>query len=285
MTKNYIELYRRNWPLIPEDVQVALGNLRVGVAGCGSTGGAVIEGLLRAGVQNFHLTDNGEYELNNLNRQFVDLNDIGVNKASAHANRIRRVNSEAVVQCWDDGLTEVNLADFVAGCDFVFDAVDVTTEAGIKMKLRLHEVLFEKKIPTGSALDLGFLQWLQSYNYHKGETLLKGRLEAARSARAPLKALILGFSPVEDLPLEITEELIRLLQNPKESASQLACACYALAAMMTPYMIYFIERGELPPLAQLDLLKYFRIQRFDKDREKRTADAHNRLVQLIERTP
>ena len=65
----------------------------------------------------------------NLNRQFVFLNDIDQNKATVHARRIKELNPEANVQVWSEGLTENNVFDFVSDCDFVFDAIDVTTAA------------------------------------------------------------------------------------------------------------------------------------------------------------
>lgn len=285
MTKNYTELYKRNAPIITMEVQQKLSQLRVGVAGCGSTGGAYIDGLSRLGIQHFHLSDNGSYELNNLNRQFVFNDDLGANKAAVHARRIQSLNSEAKVTVWDQGLNQDNLHDFISGCDLIFDAVDVTTPSGMTMKLLLHKALHDQKIPASSALDLGFTQWVQSYNYHRGERLLKGRYDQALTCQNPLKALILGFSPIEDLPLEISLELIRLLKNPDEGACQLACACFALAAAVTPYMIYFVRNGELPPLFQFDLIKPFESSDEQLLRAQKTKDVHETLRHLLEVTP
>ena len=281
MTKNYTETYKRNWPIIPLDMQEKLSRLRVAVVGCGSTGGGFIDGLLRLGIQHFHLADNGAFELNNLNRQFVFLSDLNANKASAHARRIFAMNPEAQVRVWDEGLTEKNVYGLVSGCDFVFDAVDVTTQSGMAMKLRLHEVLHEKKIPTGSALDLGYTQWLQSYNYHHGDDVLKGKLGRAKACRNPLHALIEGFSPIEDLPLEISEELIRLLENPQESACQLACACFQLAAMVTPYMLHFVKTGELHQLVSMDVLDPFVSEEQRRERRVKTQESHRRLEAIL----
>ena len=155
----YNELYARNFPIISVEEQQKIKKLRVGVAGCGSTGGAVVEGFLRLGIENFHLCDNGNYELNNLNRQMVFRKDIGKNKAEIHKERILGVNPGSKVKIWTAGVTEGNVDEFVTDIDFLFDAVDVTTKRGMDMKLHLHEKAFEKKIPVGSALDFGFLQW------------------------------------------------------------------------------------------------------------------------------
>lgn len=282
MTETYQNLYSRNFPIISHNIQEKLGRLRVGIAGCGSTGGAYIDGLLRLGVQHFHLADNGAYEINNLNRQFVFRDSLDVNKAVAHSRRILDLNPEATAKVWDTGLREDNVEEFLANCDLVFDAVDVTTKSGMRMKLHLHEWLHKLQIPTSSALDLGYTQWVQSYNYHKGEALLKGRFAGAKSCENPLKALIVGFSPVEDLPLEISVELLRLLKNPTESACQLACVCYALAGVMTPYILYFLQKNELPPLLQFDLMKDFESPAEQKRRAEETQMVHNELRHVLE---
>lgn len=280
---SYLELYKRNQPIIPLEIQRSVGNLKVAVAGCGSTGGAFIDGLLRLGVQNFHLTDNGDYELNNLNRQMVFLSDLNKNKSVAHKERIVNTNTQAQVQTWDSGLTLENMNAFLEGVDFLFDAVDVTTMSGMRMKLELHKRAFEQKIPTGSALDLGYTQWLQSYNYHRGESLLKGKYSSALMCQNPLKALIEGFSDVEELPYEIAEELLRLLKNPKESACQLACVCFVLAGMVTPYMLYFLEKGELPPLTSIDLMSFFEDQATKEKRILKTQEIHRALRDELSR--
>ena len=273
----YSELYKRNWPIIPLNLQQKMRKLNVAVAGCGSTGGAFIDGLLRLGIESYHLADNGSYELNNLNRQMVSITDLNHNKAMTHTNRILSVNPEARIKVWRSGISEQNLNAFLDGVDFLFDAVDVTTRQGMEMKLALHRRAFEKKIPTGSALDLGYTQWLQSYNYHQGEALLKGNYNAAIECQNPLKALIMGFSPVEDLPLEITVELLRLLRSPNESACQLACVCFALSGMATPYMLHFVSKGYLPQLKTIDLVGLYESESEKIERQTQTLTAREEL--------
>lgn len=280
-TELYSSLYTRNWPVIDKSIQEKIATLRIGVAGCGSTGGAVIDGALRLGIQHYHLCDNGLYEATNLNRQMVTQREIGVNKAVAYSKRVKDVNPEATTRVWDMGLTPENIDEFMQGLDFLFDAVDVTTPEGMKMKLLLHEKAAQKKIPTGSALDLAYVQWLQSYNYHTGDKPLLGRLEAARKVKNPLKSLLVGFSEVEELPLEITDEIIRLVETPGANACQLACVCFVLAGMMTPYLLYFVREGHLPPLAVIDLMNYFESPEEKEKRAELTEKSHARLREIL----
>jgi len=282
-SRNYQNLYQRNGPIISSELQQGLQNLRVAVAGCGSTGGAVIDGMLRLGIENFHLCDNGSYEMSNMNRQMVSLTDIGRNKAAVYAERIKNVNQEAHVKVWTAGLIPENVDIFLNDIDFLFDAVDVTTNQGMKMKLLLHEKAAARGIPTGSALDLGFTQWLQSYNYHLGEAPLLGKLEEARKSKHPLKTLIAGFSALEDLPFEISEEISRLIKAPDQSACQLACACFLLSGLMTPYLLYFLSKKKLPPLLKVDLMSFFENSEEKVVRVRKTLDGQKSLNEILKK--
>lgn len=265
-THYYDELYNRNSPLIAPNTQLAFKHLRIGVAGCGSTGGAFVEGALRAGIAYFHLADNGSYELNNLNRQMVTQHEIGKNKALVHEHRILAVNPYASVRSWNAGITESTVDQFLENIDFLFDAVDVTTIQGMKNKLLLHERAAQMGIPTGSALDLGFTQWLKSYNYHQNPSALDGKLAETKKIQNPLKAIIKGFIPIEDLPNELCGEIIRLIQNPQAGACQLGSACFLLSSMVTPYLMTFIRDRALPEKVSIDLMSYFDT--------KNSSDAH-----------
>ena len=86
------ELKLRNRGLISNDDQRRLSEAVFLVAGCGSTGGAVIEPLVRAGALHFILVEPGNYELNNLNRQRATLEALGQNKAAWLAKEAKAIN-------------------------------------------------------------------------------------------------------------------------------------------------------------------------------------------------
>jgi tRNA A37 threonylcarbamoyladenosine dehydratase len=65
------------------------------VAGCGSTGGAVVEPLVRLGVRRVVLADNGDYETNNFNRQNA-IADRGRNKAQVSAGRATAIKPTVI---------------------------------------------------------------------------------------------------------------------------------------------------------------------------------------------
>ncbi len=118
---------------------------------------ACIEALARAGVTNFILADNGEYDLTNMNRQHAFKENIGQNKAEFHAENLLGINPFIKVKIFTEGLSEKNMDEVVEWADIIVDAIDVTSASGIAMKLHLHKIAHAKHKPTLTALDVGFL--------------------------------------------------------------------------------------------------------------------------------
>lgn len=278
----YQELFKRNQPIVPPSTQEKIKQLRLLVAGCGSTGGAFIEGASRLGVMQYRLVEPDTYALNNLNRQFVYPSDIGLNKAIAHKKRIELLfNKQADVFVDERGVQPDNIESLLTNIDVVFDAVDVTTESGIKAKLLLHEVAAEKRLLVLSALDLGYKQWIRVYDYRKNSVPLDGNLEKAKACRNPLKALIEGFCPVEELSIEITDELIRLLKDPSASACQLGAACHLLAAFSAPILIRICDDKSLPRLIEFDLMRTLETNEERNQAAFNVKPKHEQLKQIL----
>lgn len=275
-TDSYHEMFLRNQPIVPEAVQNKLKKLKLLVAGCGSTGGAFIEGASRVGVLRYRLVEPDTYSLNNLNRQFVYPHEVGINKATAQASRLRQFFSDCncEIEVDTEGVQYHNIEKILNQVDLVFDAVDVTTKNGMEAKLLLHEWAAIKKLPVLSALDLGYKQWIKVFDYRDGGQALDGRLELAKDCVHPLKALIAGFCPLDELSVEISEELVRLLKDENASACQLGAACHLLAAFTAPLLIRFCEEKILPKVTSFDLMRS--LESADEQ-----ADAEARKVNLI----
>lgn len=215
------------------------------MAGCGSTGGACTASLARVGVQNFALADNGEYELNNLNRQHAEIRDLGRNKAEFHAERIRGINPACKIEVHTTGMTPANTPELVAWADIIMDAVDVTTESGIAAKLELHRVAHGSRKPVLTALDMGYCQYGKSFDYRKTLTpLMGGRFEAIKAAKHPMKALF-TLVPLWAVPGHCLQLIDDLLTGKAESASQLGCTSDLLASIIVPAIVRFVETGDV----------------------------------------
>jgi tRNA threonylcarbamoyladenosine dehydratase len=219
---HYREMTRRNGPSISRNEQSALRAVRVLVAGCGSIGGAPVVPLVRLGVERFVLSEPGEYELNNLNRQDAELSDIGQNKAEVLAGRARAINPEADVLVEPDGVTEDNVDWLVGSTDVVIDGVDVTEPAGLLAKRGLHDEAWRQRRLVISGFDLGGTQLIYAFDYRDGRTRpLDGRLEGAPADLGALEFLSRLVNPL-DVPRELLSYSEAMIRGHAGSPPQLA---------------------------------------------------------------
>ena len=85
------------FPPVGVDGQEHLINATAVIVGCGATGSALANLLVRAGFGRVRIIDRDFVELNNLQRQILfDEDDIAANlpKAEAAARKLRRINSQ-----------------------------------------------------------------------------------------------------------------------------------------------------------------------------------------------
>lgn len=97
------------------------------IVGCGATGTALSNLLVRAGVGYVRIIDRDYIELNNLQRQILfDEDDIAANlpKAEAAARKLRRVNSDVTVEAVVADLNPGNVLDLIGDADIVIDGTD-----------------------------------------------------------------------------------------------------------------------------------------------------------------
>ena len=115
-----------------------LNKAKVAVFGIGGVGSYVVEGLVRAGVQNFILVDDDKVCLTNLNRQIIATRStIGKQKVEVAKERILDINPNANVEIHQEffmpGSPEI-LDDSV---DYIVDSVDTVT-AKIELVMRVN---------------------------------------------------------------------------------------------------------------------------------------------------
>ena len=138
--------------LIGKDNIQKLANSKVIVYGIGGVGSFVVEGLVRAGVENIILVDNDAISPSNLNRQIhATITNIGKLKVDCMKDRILSINPNVNVEIYipqDIEEGEETLIDNVI--DYVVDAVDTTTT-----KLKLIQRAKEKQVPIISCMGTG----------------------------------------------------------------------------------------------------------------------------------
>ena len=115
------------FPPVGEDGQARLHAATVVVVGCGATGTALSNLLVRAGVGRVRIIDRDFIELNNLQRQILfDEDDIAANlpKAEAAAAKLRRVNRDVTVEGIVADVNPGNVLSLLADADLVMDGTD-----------------------------------------------------------------------------------------------------------------------------------------------------------------
>ncbi len=247
-----VRLRLRNAGLIADADQRRLGDARIAVAGCGSTGGAVVEPLVRAGAMRLELYEPGAYELDNLNRQRATLDALGRNKAEWLAEHARRINPYASIVAHAVGVHAGNVEALCRDADLVFDAIDVTSMDGLNAKFILHERAVIARRPVITAYDLAYRQYIRVFDYRVLRSPFAGRLDALRRVTQPMDALAL-LVPLWAIPRDLASELERLHDNPGVSISQLGCASDLFGAIAVPLVIELLASRAIKPEFVLDL--------------------------------
>jgi molybdopterin/thiamine biosynthesis adenylyltransferase len=246
------ELRLRNRGLIADDDQRRLGEARIAVAGCGSTGGAVVEPLVRAGAMHLALYEPGSYELDNLNRQRATVVAIGRNKAAWLAERAHEVNPYAEIAVDERGVTSENVTELCRNANLIVDAVDVTSMEGLTAKFALHEAAAKAGRVVVTAYDLAYRQYIRVFRYAKDPRPFAGSLAALRQAKNPLDVLAI-LVPVKVIPCELVSEIERLQNEPGASISQLGCTSDLFGAMIVPLSIELLAGRPVRSEMTIDL--------------------------------
>jgi len=242
----------RNRGLIADSDQSALSEARFLIAGCGSTGGAAIEPLVRAGAMRMILVEPGQYELHNLNRQRATLEAIGHNKAAWLANSARAINPYLDFEVHETGVSSQNVVGLTARADLIIDAIDVTSMEGLTAKCALHEAAAAARRPVVSAYDLAYRQYVSIYDYRRLRAPLRGELNRVRGAQTPTEALA-RLIPFGAIPYELVEEIERLQSEPGASISQLGCAADLFGALVVPLAVEMLANRRVKESYVLDL--------------------------------
>lgn len=128
---------------------------KVAVFGLGGVGSFVVEGLARAGVENFILIDNDTISITNLNRQLFALNStIGTNKVDVAKARILDINPNAKVEIHKEFVIDNfdNILD--KSTNYIVDAIDtISAKINLVQKAKEINVPIISSMGTGNKLD------------------------------------------------------------------------------------------------------------------------------------
>jgi ThiF family len=119
------QAFDRNVRAFGGGVQAVLGDLRVGVVGCGGTGSAVAEQLVRLGVRHFQLFDADALSESNVTRVYGSTpQDIGRPKVDVLADHLAAIAPDVEVSSLASLITVESTARHLSTCDAVFGCTD-----------------------------------------------------------------------------------------------------------------------------------------------------------------
>lgn len=117
--------FERNVRAFGTDIQRTLHDLRVGVVGCGGTGSAIAEQLVRLGVRDITLIDPDVVSESNVTRLYgSSLSDIGKPKVDVVADHLRRIGPNLRCESIPIMLTVESAARKLISRDVVFGCTD-----------------------------------------------------------------------------------------------------------------------------------------------------------------
>jgi molybdopterin/thiamine biosynthesis adenylyltransferase len=144
-------IFDRNVRAFGPAVQQTLGDLRIGIIGCGGTGSAVAEQLVRLGVRQLTLVDPDELSQSNLTRVYGSvLSDVGQPKVDVLANHLAEIAPDLRCETVQSMLTIESAARKLISCDLVFGCTD--DNAGRLVLSRLATYLLTPVIDCGVLL-------------------------------------------------------------------------------------------------------------------------------------
>lgn len=148
--------FSRTELLIGKEGIEKLKKSKVAIFGIGGVGSFVVEGLVRAGVENFVLIDDDKICLTNLNRQIIATRKtIGKYKADVAKERILEINPNANVEVYKEFYMPDSKTNIInKELSYVVDCVDtVTAKIGIIMQAKEENIPVISSMGTGNKLD------------------------------------------------------------------------------------------------------------------------------------
>lgn len=130
-------------PMIGTAGQRQLADARVLVIGAGGLGCPALQYLTAAGIGHLTIVDGDCVEESNLHRQILfNSTDIGRNKATTAAERLRLLNPHVSICAVDDAATSETLPPLLENIDLVLDGTD-----NFETKYTIHDLAWQAGVP------------------------------------------------------------------------------------------------------------------------------------------
>lgn len=148
--------FSRTELLIGKDGLEKLRKSKIAVFGIGGVGSFVVEGLVRAGVENFILVDNDNIDITNINRQLHALHStVGKYKVDLMKERILDINPNAKVEVYKTFYMPDNKDNILDNSvTYIVDAIDtITAKIELALDAKNLNIPIISSMGTGNKLD------------------------------------------------------------------------------------------------------------------------------------
>ncbi len=115
-------------------------SFEIGLAGLGGLGSNILNSLVRVGFNNFTICDFDKVENSNLNRQYYNIDDLGINKTEAIIKNMKKINNNITFNAKILKLNKDNMEEVFKYSDIIFEAFD-----NPKCKKELFEIFSHQK--------------------------------------------------------------------------------------------------------------------------------------------
>ena len=164
-TRKQIDRYSRQIILkkIGATGQKKLLRSSVLIVGAGGLGSPIAIYLAALGIGKIGVIDKDKVEISNLARQIIfDTNDINKKKSSVAINKIKKINPDIKVKCFNKNLTRMNINQIAKNFDLLIDGSD-----NFKTRFLVNDYCFKnKKILISGAISK-FDGQVYTFNFNK----------------------------------------------------------------------------------------------------------------------
>ncbi len=207
-------------PMVDAAGQRRLSDAQVLVIGAGGLGCPALQYLAAAGVGQLTIVDGDCVELSNLHRQILfTAADIGRNKATVAAERLRLLNPHISLRAVDDAATAETLPSLLAGCAVVLDGTD-----NFETKYTVHDLAWQAGVPLVQASVYQLDGWVQVFDPRFPENgcfrCLWPEVPPAGAVCNCAEAGVLGVTPGLLGVWQATEVLKLLLDAPSQLGAE-----------------------------------------------------------------
>lgn len=186
-----------------------LQKAKVAVFGIGGVGSYTVEGLARAGIENFILVDNDKISLSNINRQIIATQKtIDLPKVEVAKQRILEINPNAKVEIYQELFMPETQGIIDNTIDYIIDCVDtVTAKIELVIRAKILNIPIISCMGTGNKLDPTRFEVTDIFKTSVCPLAKVMRKELKARGIKKLKVVYSKEEPIK--PAECTEEKVK----------------------------------------------------------------------------